>query len=172
MRLSRPAPPYVRQIASELELLSHGATTSFGASGSGVPGSREPSGESKPPHLAFLADWDRNGDSVLERWNELLKGWKGGGKVRPAGVSEREIVLTDGEGFSPDDVAMRYRLTATMVRRWRVQDERDGETGVPLAKVRERVRALRAQDLSYRQIAERLGRSKSQVERVDKERAA
>jgi hypothetical protein len=37
-------PPYVRQIAAELELLSHGATTSFGASSSGVPGSREPSG--------------------------------------------------------------------------------------------------------------------------------
>jgi hypothetical protein len=30
-------PPYVRQIAAELELLSHGATTSFGASSSGVP---------------------------------------------------------------------------------------------------------------------------------------
>jgi hypothetical protein len=122
-------PPYVRQIAAELELLSHGATTSFGASGSGVPGSREPSGESKPPHLAFLADWDAHGDSVLERWNEMLKGWKGGGKVRPAGVSEREIVLTDGEGFSPDDVAMRYRLTATMVRRWRTSDGRHAETG-------------------------------------------
>jgi transposase len=84
------------------------------------------------------------------------------------GVSEREIVLTDGEGFSPDDVAMRYRLTATMVRRWRVQDKRDGETGVPLAKVRERVRALRDAGKSYRAIGQELGRSKSQVERVDK----
>jgi hypothetical protein len=147
-------PPYVRQIAAELELLSHGATTSFG--------------ESRPPHLAFLAEWDAKGDVVLERWNETLKSWKGGGKVRPAGVSEREIVLADGEGFSADDVAMRYRLTATMVRRWRVEDKRDGETGVPLRQVRERVRALRDAGKSYRAIGQELGRSKSQVERVDK----
>jgi transposase len=169
--VTRPA--YVRQLAAEMELLGYGSTQAFNPAGGGTePDSRAPTGESSPMHERFVADWDRRGDACLKFWHEQFLAWKGGGKVRPAGVSEREIVLTDGEGFSPDDVAMRYRLTATMVRRWRVQDERDGETGVPLAKVRERVRALRAQDLSYRQIAERLGRSKSQVERVDKERAA
>jgi hypothetical protein len=149
-------PPYVRQIAAELELLSHGATTSFGASGSGVPGSREPSGESRPPHLAFLADWDRNGDSVLERWNQTLKSWKGGGKVRPAGVSEREIVLTDGEGFSPDDVAMRYRLTASMVRKWRLEDGRNVDTG----------KRVTAKGKTQQEIAAELGVSQPTVHRL------
>jgi transposase-like protein len=157
-------PPYVRQIAAELELLSHGATTSFGASSSGVPGSREPSGESRPPHLAFLADWDRNGDSVLERWNELLKGWKGGGKVRPAGVSEREIVLADGEGFSPDDVAMRYRLTATTVRKWRREAGVNEDTGTGESVVA-RAKRLRGEGVSVRRIASEVGTHPTQVQR-------
>jgi hypothetical protein len=149
-------PPYVRQIAAELELLSHGATTSFGASSSGVPGSREPSGESRPPHLQFLAEWDAKGDSVLERWNETLKAWKGGGKVRPAGVSEREIVLTDGEGFSPDDVAMRYRLTATTVRKWRLEDGRNVDTG----------KRVKTKGRTQQEIAAELGVSQPTVSRL------
>jgi hypothetical protein len=169
--MTRPA--YVRQLAAEMQLLAYGSTQAFNpAGGATVPSSREPTGESRPMHERFLEDWDRRGDVCLKFWHEQFLAWKGGGKVRPAGVSEREIVLADGEGFSPDDVAMRYRLTATMVRRWRVQEGRDGETGVPLAKVRERVRALRDAGKSYRAIGQELGRSKSQVERVDKKEAA
>jgi transposase-like protein len=163
-------PPYVRQIAAELELLSHGATTSFGASSSGVPGSREPSGESRPPHLQFLADWDAKGDSVLERWNETLKSWKGGGKVRPAGVSEREIVLTDGEGFSPDDVAMRYRLTATMVRKWRREAGLHEESGKG-ESIAAQAKRLRAEGVPVRQIAAQVGTHPTQVQRWTKEAA-
>lgn len=149
-------PTYVRQLAAELELLSHGATSSFGASSSGVPGSREPSGETKPPHEQMLADWDAHGDSVLERWNETLKAWKGSGKVRPAGVSEREIVLTDGEGFSADDVAMRYRLTATMVRKWRLEDGRNVATG----------KRVRTTGKTQQEIAAELGVSQPTVSRL------
>jgi transposase-like protein len=163
-------PPYVRQIAAELELLSHGATTSFGASSSGVPGSREPSGESRPPHLQFLADWDTKGDAVLERWNETLKSWKGGGKVRPAGVSEREIVLTDGEGFSPDDVAMRYRLTATMVRKWRREAGLHEESGKG-ESIAAQAKRLRAEGVPVRQIAAQVGTHPTQVQRWTKEAA-
>jgi hypothetical protein len=128
-------PPYVRQIAAELELLSHGATTSFGASSSGVPGSREPSGESEAAALAVPGRVGREGRfcaGALER-DPKSRG-RAAGRCGRQGVSEREIVLTDGEGFSADDVAMRYRLTATMVRRWRVEDKRDGETGCRLRR--------------------------------------
>jgi hypothetical protein len=123
-------PAYVRQLAAEMELLGYGSTQAFNPAGGGTePDSRAPTGESSPMHERFVADWDRRGDACLKFWHEQFLAWKGGGKVRPAGVSEREIVLADGEGFSPDDVAMRYRLTATMVRKWRTADGRHAETG-------------------------------------------
>lgn len=123
-------PTYVRQLAAELELLSHGACTSWNpAGGAGVPDSRPPSGDSNPPHLQMLADWDRRGDVVLAHWLEVLKQHKGGGRARPEGKSEREIVLDAGEGHSASDVADRFRLTPTMVRRWRTADGRHAETG-------------------------------------------
>jgi hypothetical protein len=75
-------------------------------------------------------------------------------------VSEREIVLADGEGFSPDDVAMRYRLTATMVRKWRLEDGRNVDTG-------RKVKASGTQQ----QRAEALGVSQPTVHRMDKRAA-
>jgi hypothetical protein len=164
-------PSYVRQIAAELELLSHGATTSFGASSSGVPGSREPSGEGRPPHLQFLADWDAKGDVVLERWNAVLRGWKGGGKVRPAGKSDREIVLEDGEGHSPDDVAMRYRLTATTVRKWRREAGVNEETGAG-ETMAAKAKRLRDDGVPVRQIAAVVGTHPTQVQRWTGKKAA
>jgi hypothetical protein len=126
----RTLPAYVHQLYLELALLSHGSTTSWNpAGGSSIPDSRPPSGESKPPHEAMLADWDAHGDRVLEKWSDVLKQHKGGGRARPEGKSEREIVLDAGEGHSARDVADRFRLTPTMVRRWRTADGRHAETG-------------------------------------------
>jgi hypothetical protein len=155
-------PTYVRQLAAELELLSHGACTSWNpAGGSGVPDSRPPSGESKPPHEAMLADWDAHGDRVLEKWSDVLKQHKGGGRVRPEGKSEREIVLDAGEGYSAEDVAMRFRLTATLVRRWRLEDGRNVQTG----------RRVKVKGRTQQQVAEELGVSQPTVHRMRKRAA-
>jgi hypothetical protein len=135
-----------------------------------VPGSREPSGESRPPHLAFLADWDAR---AIRCWSAgtRLKGWKGGGKVRPAGVSEREIVLADGEGFSPDDVAMRYRLTATTVRKWRREAGVNEETGAG-ETMAAKAKRLRDEGVPVRQIASVVGTHPTQVQRWTGKKAA
>lgn len=163
--IQRPA--YVRQLASELEMLAHGACASWNpAGGNGVPDSRPPSGDANPPHMQFLADWDKRGDRVLDHWLGELKRWRGHGQVRPAGKSEDELILEDGAGHAVKDVALRFRCTETRVRRLRVGAGLDAETGA--TDLRATVRDLREQKVSYREIAARLGRSKSQVERVDK----
>lgn len=150
-------PAYVRQLAAELELLSHGACVSWNpAGGHGIPDSRPPSGDVHPPHLQMLADWDKHGDRVLDKWLETLKAWKGGGTQRPEGKSEREIVLEAGEGYAPADVADRFRLTATMVRKWRAQDGRNVETG----------RRVAMNGRTQQQIAEALGVSQPTVHRL------
>jgi DNA-binding CsgD family transcriptional regulator len=158
----RERPPYVRQLAAELELLSFGSTTSWNpAGGSSIPDSRPPSGESKPPHEAMLADWDVHGDRVLEKWSDVLKQHKGGGRARPEGKSEREIVLLAGEGHSAEDVAMRFRLTATLVRRWRLEDERNVQTG----------RRVEVKGRTQQQVADELGVSQPTVHRMRKRAA-
>jgi hypothetical protein len=123
-------PNHVRQLAAELELVSHGSTQAFNpAGGASVPDSREPSGEAHPPHLQFLADWERRGEAAVSHWRDVLKTWRGHGQVRPKGKSEREIVLEDGAGHSPEDVARRFRCTPTSVRKWRVEAKLDPESG-------------------------------------------
>jgi hypothetical protein len=155
-------PTYVRQLAAELEMLSAGSTTSWNpAGGQGIPDSRPPSGDSNPPHLMMLAEWDKKGDVCLHKWLDELKRWRGHGKARPLGKSEREIVLEDGEGHSPKDVADRFRLTPTTVRKWRLEDGRNVDTG-------RRVQARGTQQ----ERAEALGVSQPTVHRMDKQRAA
>lgn len=158
--MTRPA--YVRQLAAELELLAHGSTTSWNpAGGGGVPSSRMPSGESQPPHMLFLAEWDRRGDACLNKWNDLLKGWKGIGRLRSEGMSDREIVLTDGEGHSAKDVAGRFRVTETLVRKWRVNDGRNADTG----------KRVQVTGRTQKQIADELGVSQPTVHRMQRKAA-
>lgn len=123
-------PAYVRQLAAELEMLAHGSTTSWNpAGGNGIPSSRVPSGESQPPHLQFLAEWDKRGDACLSKWHSVLTDWRGRKTHTTTGKTDREIVLEAGEGHKADDVAQRYRLTATTVRKWRLEDGRNVDTG-------------------------------------------
>jgi hypothetical protein len=161
-------PAHVRALAANLELLSHGGTTAWGASGAGIPDSRPPSGDSRPPHLQFLADWDRRGDRVLAHWTGVLNSWKGCGKVRPVGVSEDEWILKDGEGFSAVDVARRFRCTPTRVRRLRRAAGRHEETGEKGETIVDQAKRLRAQRVPVREIAARVGKHPTQVQRWTK----
>lgn len=165
-------PAYVRQLASELEMLSHGASTSWNpAGGAGIPSSRQPSGESNPPHLMFLSEWDAKGDRCLNKWHDLLIGWRGRQTLRPQGMSDRDIVLNDGAGFSAEDVATRFRLTPSLVRRWRREGGVNEQTGRGTTNA-ERAQAMKDSGMSVRNIAVALGEHPTQVQRWTGKRAA
>ena len=104
----------------------------------------------------MLADWDKHGDRVLKHWLEELKRWKGGNTQRPEGKTDREIVLEAGEGYSPADVADRFRLTTTTVRKWRLEDGRNVGTG----------RKVKVTGRTQKDIADELGVSQPTVSRM------
>lgn len=158
-----------RQLYVDLAMLSHGSTQAFDSAGAaGIPDSREPSGDATPPHERFRIDYERRGSSALPYWQKVLNDWRGQGRVVPKGKSEDDLILEDGEGFSPKEVAEKFRCTPTRVRRLRAAHKRDAETGVPLAKLKAKIGELRAQGKSYRAIGEELGRSKTRIHDLDR----
>jgi transposase-like protein len=160
-----------RALYLELAMLSHGACQAFNpAGGAGVPDSRPPSGESHPPHELFAEDFARRGQGAVKHWREVLREWRGEGRVRPVGKSDREIVLEAGEGYSPDDVSRRYRCTPTMVRKWRREAGVNEETGTGESIVA-RAKRLRDEGVSVRRIASEVGTHPTQVQRWTREAA-
>jgi hypothetical protein len=158
-------PAYVRQLAAELEMISGGSTQAFNpAGGAGVPGSRPPSGDAHPPHLMFLAEWDRRGDVVLEKWLAELKRWKGQNvdrsNVKEETREQRDKRIVDtGEGLSLKEAALKYRCAERDVITARLADERHSATGKKLdlpSDAAQRARVLVDAGMSYRATAEKL----------------
>lgn len=164
-----------RQLYLDLALLSHGSVTSWSA-GSGVPGSREPTGESRPPHELFAAEYERKGQSAVTHWRAFLAQWRGHNTVKPAESSEDEWILQDGRGQAPDVVAQRFRCTPTRVRRLRVSAGLDVETGKhaegdgPVGNVERAVWLVSERGFSVRQAALVTGVAKSTIS--DRRKAA
>lgn len=181
-------PAEARQLAAELELLSHGSTTSWSPSGRSVPDSRIPSGEPWPPHLMFLDEY-RNApgptsrQQAIRRWRKVLDAHRGHGTLTapapgetPEQEEQRMVVV--GEGWSVTDVALTFRCTPTRVRRVRLAAGVNVDTGrrpdgQPVSEgVRraEEAVALTAGGLTQQQVAERMGVSQPTVHRLLKTR--
>jgi hypothetical protein len=170
--------PEFRQVLAEMTLLSYGRTQSFDSSGgkSENPDPR-PHGESKPFHEYWAHRWTlepvSGRSALLADAREALRCWK----VRTApveddGSNEDDWIIRDGEGFSADQVARKFNVTTTRVRRVRVRNDRDAEYGkevqalVPSASKDERVVLLTERGLSSREVAAQVDLHKTQVLRI------
>jgi len=112
--------PEAHQLFIDLQLLPHGSTTSWNPTGTIKPGTRAPSGESRPWHDEFLDDYRRHGHRAITYWRGELKRIRGHGRIRIIGESiadEDRRIAREGIGWMIEDVARKFRCTPTRVRR-------------------------------------------------------
>lgn len=134
----------IRLVLANLELLSHGTTASWNPSGgrSAESSAVGPPGDSRPPHLIYRARFDKavsddeRRQVLRQAEDELLR--LRGGNHRPAAVSRTDAeiladqILEEGRGSTPAEVSQRYRCTPGHVRRVRMHNGRNSETGAVL----------------------------------------
>jgi hypothetical protein len=130
-------PGRVRILLAELELLSHGSTQSWNATGGGESegGTGHPPGDQHPPHLELRKLYlkqstDEGRASVEKTMRATLKEYRGTAVDRSCVVGEtreqeNDRILRTGEGFTADEVARRFNCTPTRVRRLRLAKGRD-----------------------------------------------
>lgn len=154
----------MRQTLAELALLSHGKVTSYNPSGHGTADSRDPTGESHPPHLEYAARWAEDPtEGTLTAAREYLAAWKKRAAPLPDTdlPSLEEMVIEQGERFAAEQVASRFGIAPARVVRIRLKRDREAEFGLPLRPVtraevkdksRDRVVHLASQGMTVRQI--------------------
>lgn len=165
----------MRQVLAEMTLLQYGRTQAFASSSGDTERDPRPAGESHPLAEKWLAEWlrDPTEDTLLMARAEL-DAWK---RSVPrdeddSGWDEEAWMLSEGEGYTAEEVSKRFRVTVTYVRRLRVKNDRDAEFGkdvqalVPSASKETRVVLLTERGLSSRQVADQVGLHKTQVLRI------
>lgn len=176
-------PSHVRLLLAELELLSHGSTASWNpAGGQGGDDAPAPFGEQRPPHVemraAYIAETTPDGQRrVVGRMHAVLREYRGVGVDRSLVVGESRDdedrrICREGEGFTLDEVALRFRCTPTRVRRARIAEGRDVVFGrrpdsaaAAIEDPAGEARRMKANGMSERQIAFALGQHRTTVSR-------
>lgn len=175
----------IRQVLAELELISHGSTQSWNASG-GHTG--EPDDQvamlaghpDTPPHLywrhRFAASTASQHAELLEHARAELDAYKRSNRIDPA-YTDRELleqrILNEGAGWTPDEVARVMRCPASHVRKVRVRDGRNADDGkrIALSDVpadqRDQARDLLTNGMTERQVQLITGLSKSTIRRIN-----
>lgn len=159
----------MRQVLAELELISHGTTSTWGASGGDADRDPRPrGGDLHPPHdthrahyAAALTDTDRD-HAIREARAELhairVRQAREVREESPAEFDTRaRRALADG--WTVEQVATAMRVTPTRIRR--------AQAGASELQVQ----ALAKDGMTVRGIAMRLGLSKSEVHRMLKRAA-
>lgn len=175
-----------RQVLAELEMLPHGTITNYHSSGGGEADTREPTGESSPPHLLWKREWEiaeRRGDkNRLHEVHRLATAdldsyRRSTGTGLQAGAVETELEFEDriiriGKGWTVEQVAIHCRCTPTFVRRARLKggvkvDDGTEPEGFELGdSPAEKVRKLDKNGLSERGIEMATGLPKSRIRRL------
>jgi hypothetical protein len=174
--MQRPFPREVRQVLAELELISHGKTQSFNASGKSKGDSGRPFGDPYPEFIEFLKEFEScNGDwpHILERARARLNELKGTNRRVLKGETEQDRAtrcVLEGKDWDVKVVANVLRMLPSQVRRYRAAAGMDVETGRSLDKTPSE-RAIVAQKLaavgfSQQHIAEILETSQPTVCRL------
>lgn len=162
-------------VLGRLELLSHGAVTSYGGKSSREKptGGARPQGEGNPPHITYRRAWaDCGGDEacqlrVVEDAEAFLAQHQG--RARPEVIMEKPDVLEKdiirvGEGWDARQVANHFRIPITQVMEVRDKKKRCVSTGRVLTTQEDPlVKALkmREQGVSFGEIERRTKVSKS-----------
>lgn len=119
-----------------------------------------PPGEGSPPwdHWLDLLSQCRTIDAVravVEEARSELSTWKCRPDPPPEGETFDELqdrIVEQGEGWTPQQVAMAFRCTPTLVRNTRVERERNPDTGREEGSI-QHARELLAQGMPLRQVA-------------------
>jgi hypothetical protein len=174
---------HVRQIIAALEMLPYGSISAYNSSGGHGDENPPPAGTVLDGHaradrfaheywsqkLLEAGDDEHAIAKVAEGAAKELAEWRGG--MRPERLAEESKESMDARilekaGWPEKDVANDFNCTPTYVRRVRQAHGRDVATGDPLVQPidldwerrRDEVKRLRTvENLSYRQIALRLG---------------
>lgn len=185
----------MRRLLAQLELISAIPAVNYGAShGTDEhPGGKKPPGDSGyrvfaawygPPfhepntvHPGCATDQER--EECIEAAQRELDHLRHGAKADPDSMETHEAMrarmLEETEGWSLQDVSSsHWRMSVTMVRRFRVADGRNAETGLPATPKTEtgldlgsRAREMKENGMSLRGIAMALGlNDKVQVQRL------
>lgn len=155
------------QLAAEYALLGYGATMRF-EKRRDADRNPFPSGEAEPPFERWLDLLCRCETFEVFRgvWSEAvdeLSAWKRRPDAPPQGETLAQMqsrIIDEGEGWEVRDVALVFRCTPTLVRRTRIERERNPDTGRIEGSL-QHAKDLLARGLSLRQVAVLTGIPKS-----------
>jgi hypothetical protein len=167
----------MRDVVAGFELLQYGNVMRWGRTVPNAETALLPAGESDPPMDYWLEQLGRAETveevrGVVERARSELRAWRCRPDPPPDGESFEDLkrrIVSDGEGWTPQEVALAMRVTPTLVRNVRTEAERDTEHGRPDGSLAHGI-ALLSAGLSLRQAAQITGIPKSTLH--DAHRAA
>jgi hypothetical protein len=127
----------MRDVFVGYALIQYGAVMRWGRTIPSAEGAVLPQGESDPPLDYWLEQLAlaRTTDELLriaERMRRELEAWRRRPDPPPPGETLDDLkhrLLTEGKGWTPQEVALAMRVTPTFVRNVRTEAERDPETG-------------------------------------------
>jgi hypothetical protein len=158
----------MRDVIVGFELLQYGGVMRWSRSARSAEAAALPQGEGYPPLDYWLSEIDSARSleevrSLMDRARSELRAWQRRPEPPPAGESfedmKRRIVI-EGEGWTPQEVALAMRVTPTLVRSVRNEAERDPEYGRPDGSLAHGLQLLRS-GCSLRQAAQITGIPKS-----------
>jgi hypothetical protein len=157
----------MRDVIQGFVLLQYGAVMRWDRR---IPGNEVvalPAGEDRPPFEHWIEKWetavDEERPAIEAAARAELEAWRRRTEPVPDGETLDDLkarILHDGQGWTPQEVALAMRVTPTLVRKVRVEGERDPEYGRPDGSLQKGI-ALLSQGLSLRQVERITGIPKS-----------
>ena len=165
----------LREIAVGFTMLQYGNVMAWGRQPKLAERPAFPSGESAPPLEYWLELLPRcqtleEVAEVMRRARAELEAWQRRPEPPPEGETFDDLarrIVDEGEGWTPQEVALAMRVTPTLVRRVRQDAERDPEYGRPDGSLAHGLALLEA-GLSLRQAAQITGIPKSTLHDAQK----
>ena len=129
----------MHDVVSGYALLGYGAVMRWGKTAPSAEGAVLPQGEGYPPidyWLTLIVRAQTVGEvhEIVERARSELRAWRRRPEPPPVGESFEDLkrrIIDEGEGWTPQEVALAMRITPTLVRNVRAEVERDPEYGRP-----------------------------------------
>jgi hypothetical protein len=129
----------MRDVVIGYALLQYGAVQRWGRVVPNAEGALLPQGEDYPPldywlELIATAQTLDEIHEIVERARSELRAWRRRPEPPPVGESFTDLkrrIVDEGEGWTPQEVALAMRCTPTLVRNVRSEVERDPEYGRP-----------------------------------------
>lgn len=165
------------QLSIGYELLGYGTTIRYEKRRS-ADLSPLPAGEGDPPFdhwlpLLLTSRTFETFEPVYHAARSELQHWRKRSEPAPEGETLEQMIdrlISDGEGWSARDAAIAFRCGATQVRRWRMERERNPETGREEGSI-QHARELLSEGMSLRQVAMTTGIPRSTLHDVLKQGA-